>query len=295
MNVVALLPWWAGVALAILSYLVLSSMAAQPLNISAASPSGAPTPSLASGVVFNALAGIGQYFLPLIFLAGSVFSALRRRERRQVLSNAAQAPATAALDGMSWQDFEMLVGEAFRRQGYQVQETGGGGADGGVDLVLSRPARNGTEKTLVQCKHWRAFKVGVDVVRELYGAMAARGATAGIVVTSGRYTAEAEAFAQGRNVKLIDGPALQRLIQAAQSGKPATQADGLPESIRRIVEPGPARVAPPPPPPASAPSCPNYGKTMVQRTAKRGAQSGSRFWGCPGYPACRGIRPVDVG
>jgi restriction system protein len=46
-------------------------------------------------------------------------------------------------------------------------ETGGGGPDGGVDLVLRKPGGNGSEKFLVQCKQWRALKVGVDVVREL--------------------------------------------------------------------------------------------------------------------------------
>ena len=49
---------------------------------------------------------------------------------------------------MIWREFEMLVGEAFRLQGYQVVETGGGGADGGVDLVL----RKDRETFLVQCK-----------------------------------------------------------------------------------------------------------------------------------------------
>lgn len=45
-------------------------------------------------------------------------------------------------------------------------ETGGGGAEGGVDLVLRRPGKNGSEKFFFQCKQWRAFKVGVGVVRE---------------------------------------------------------------------------------------------------------------------------------
>jgi Restriction endonuclease len=55
-------------------------------------------------------------------------------------------------------------------QGYAVTETGQAGADGGIDLVLTK----GRERTLVQCKHWRAQTVGVAIVRELYGAMAGR-------------------------------------------------------------------------------------------------------------------------
>jgi ssDNA-binding Zn-finger/Zn-ribbon topoisomerase 1 len=30
---------------------------------------------------------------------------------------------------------------------------------------------------------------------------------------------------------------------------------------------------------------------MVRRTAKRGANAGSEFWGCTGYPTCRGHAP----
>jgi len=102
----------------------------------------------------------------------------------------------------------MLVGEAFRVQGYGVVETGGS-ADGGVDVVL----RKDSEKYFVQCKQWRAQTVGVPIVRELYGAMAAHGATGGFVVTSGRFTKPAIEFAQGRNLTLIDGPQLHAMIQ----------------------------------------------------------------------------------
>src|SRR5258708_15004030 len=114
---------------------------------------------------------------------------------------------------MSWREFETLVGEGFRRRGYSVKETGGGGPDGGVDLVLSKDG----EKTLVQCKQWKAFKVGVSTVRELYGVMAADGAAAGFVVTSGRFTQEAVAFAAGRNIHLMDGAALMKLLKEAKA------------------------------------------------------------------------------
>ena len=62
--------------------------------------------------------------------------------------------------------------------------------------------------TSCSCKQWKAFKVGVTVVRELYGVMAARGAAGGFVVTSGRFTEEATRFADDRNIRLIDGPSV---------------------------------------------------------------------------------------
>jgi four helix bundle suffix protein len=49
----------------------------------------------------------------------------------------------------------------------------------------------------------------------------------------------------------------------------------------------------PPPPAIPPPTCPLCGKPMARRTARKGAQAGSRFWGCTGYPECRGTRRMD--
>ena len=41
------------------------------------------------------------------------------------------------------------------------------------------------------------------------------------------------------------------------------------------------------------PSCPRCGKPMQKRTARRGKQAGSRFWGCTGYPDCKCTLPLE--
>ena len=125
----------------------------------------------------------------------------------------AESDAADALHDMSWQEFEITVSEAFRLDGFRVEERGGAGADSGIDLVLYRER----EKFLVQCKQWKAYQVGVSVVRELYGVMAAQGAAGGFVVTSGRFTKDAVEFAEGRNVVLIDGAILFEMIKHAKS------------------------------------------------------------------------------
>jgi four helix bundle suffix protein len=43
-----------------------------------------------------------------------------------------------------------------------------------------------------------------------------------------------------------------------------------------------------------APLCPLCGKPMALRTARKGLRAGSQFWGCAGYPACKGTRPLDA-
>lgn len=40
------------------------------------------------------------------------------------------------------------------------------------------------------------------------------------------------------------------------------------------------------------PNCPNCGKLMVLRTAKTGKSAGKSFWGCSGYPDCKGVAKV---
>ncbi len=44
----------------------------------------------------------------------------------------------------------------------------------------------------------------------------------------------------------------------------------------------------------TAPACPSCGKAMELRTARKGARAGSRFWGCAGYPECKGTRPFET-
>jgi hypothetical protein len=48
-------------------------------------------------------------------------------------------------------------------------------------------------------------------------------------------------------------------------------------------------------PTAPAPFCPACGEQMLLRTAQRGANAGSKFYGCPNYPRCREIIPLATG
>ena len=96
---------------------------------------------------------------------------------------------------MHWRNFEELVAEAYRRQGYRVAE-GGYGADGGIDLEL----RKDGQLTLVQCKQWKTQKVGVNVVREMFGVLTAHQANRFIIISSGTFTQQAIDFAAGKPV-----------------------------------------------------------------------------------------------
>lgn len=269
-DIAAMLPWWVGVAFALITYFVLHHYATveivQPTSV-------AQMGANVSSQLGKMLAMFGQYLIPLAFIIGAGISAYGRHKRSALLADVQTGSSASVLNGMTWQEFEMLVGEAFRRGGYAVAETGGGGADGGVDLVL----RKDGEKYLVQCKQWKAFRVGVTTIRELYGVMAAGGAAGGFVVTSGIFTQEAKAFAEGRNIDLIDGAELSTIIKAI---KPSSSASAT-QSAHQVS-----------PSATASPHCPKCGGLMVKRTAKQGANAGNMFWGCSNYPQCRGIVPI---
>lgn len=293
LDLLSMLPWWLCVVLAAVSYFLLHRLAVPIQAADLQRQGGAMVGAMMQKAVIHGLATAGQYIVPLLCLAAAALSAWRRKQRQSLLADVAQAPNVDALEGMSWREFELLVGEAYRLQGYRVTEMGGDGPDGGVDLVLAK----GSEKFFVQCKQWKAYKVGVSIVRELYGVMAAKGATGGFVVTSGRFTEDAKEFAQGRNIQLIDGPRLFAMIQRARQaqGKGATEQRESANATRAPQAQAKVSVTEPiaPSQATQRPGCPRCGATMELRTARQGANAGNAFWGCSTFPKCRGTRAAE--
>jgi hypothetical protein len=90
-------------------------------------------------------------------------------------------------------------------------------------------------------------------------------------------------------------------IAAAEREAPAEESDETvpaPPARPQTAVATAAAVKPPPLPQAPAgiaqeSPCPRCGKKMVLRTAKTGANAGKQFWGCTGFPQCRGIVNVS--
>lgn len=116
-------------------------------------------------------------------------------------------------------EFEWLVGELFRREGWKVAETGRtDGPDGNVDLELRRAGI----RRIVQCKRWTSRAVGVSEVREFLGTLMREslGGEAGIFVTLSTYTDQARSEAREARLKLIDGSDLYGLIERHRTTEP---------------------------------------------------------------------------
>lgn len=259
-------PWWVPLIVSAIVYLLMRLGTLVSL---------ASTPQ-------NPLDQLGTLFAPyaaVLVLLPALPAAWHKWRRRELVD---RQRGLDTLREMTWREFETLVGEAYRRQGYAVEETGGGGPDGGVDLIL----RRGGETVLVQCKHWKQKKVSSPTVRELRGAVARDRATRGIFVTLDDFTEDARAEALGQPpLELVNGAALLLLIQGVQQGAQAPTSQAVPTAAAAPVVEAAAPDAPP--------TCPACARSMQKKRAKRGPNSGSEFWGCPAFPDCRGTRPLN--
>lgn len=268
-TIAAKLPWPVGVTLAVVAFVGFGIL-------SDVEPAVVARPTELDKVVVPQLAKfvstIFQWLIPSLLLIGSAASAFKRHRRVKLYGEVVAAGSPSSLSRMSWQDFERLVSDYFQRRGFKVVEFGGHGSDGGIDLI----ARRGDDEYVIQCKQWKAYRVGVVPVRELYGLVSKRRAAGGFVVTSGSFTDEAIRFVSGISVELIDGAklasAIARLERAPSlSGRPPEQD----ESAALM-----------------APRCPSCRGEMVLRTARTEQHAGSQFWGCARYPKCRGTRSI---
>ena len=120
---------------------------------------------------------------------------------------------------INWRQFEGLVAEYFKRDGYAV-ELGPGRNDDGVDIRL-RPvdAPDGSPAViLVQCKREQR-KVGKMVVKALWADVVAEGAEGGIIVTTSAVSPGARAIrtARGYPVVEVDRSGVREFIEALKT------------------------------------------------------------------------------
>lgn len=245
LDALASLPWPAGLAFGVLGFLFLVGTVLKPF----------------------------AWIVLVIGLVTAGVSALRAAQRSSLLEAQTGLDSLRAMD---WKRFEQLVGEGYRRLGYRIEETGQGGADGGIDILMRKDGAT----VLVQCKQWKRQQIGVAVVREMYGLMVHHDADAVKIVCSGSFTGECRAFAADKPIELVDGEALLRLVLQVQVSPVQRSVEAPSPPSQPLQASAPAAATP------SAPhACPRCAGAMAERTNRA---TGQRFWGCTSFPKCRG-------
>jgi hypothetical protein len=113
----------------------------------------------------------------------------------------------AAVRELAWDGYFALVGDIFRREGYEV--FGGEGPDGDViDMEVVR----GAERMLVNCQLRGLDPIGVEPLSEMV-MVAQRNDAAGLaIVSDGDFAPEAWAFADAEGIVIIDREILTGLV-----------------------------------------------------------------------------------
>jgi restriction system protein len=115
------------------------------------------------------------------------------------------------LEEMPADAFERLSQRVLRESGFIRVEVTGRSGDGGIDGAGVLRMNIVSLHVLFQCKRWKDV-VGASVIRDSRGAMIGR-ADKGVVITTGRFTADAqrEAVRDGAPaIDLVDGEAFSR-------------------------------------------------------------------------------------
>lgn len=307
-DVVAMLPWWVGVLLAMASYLLLSGVAEQAAK--QAPTTGNELATHAAKSLWSTLAWFGKFIVPAVCLVGAVASAVKasgkrtddepRMEAAPIESGRPNQEQIAQRDSVAEQ-YDVMYGQRASPKGiesiesaadvekmldiiewrrfeavvercYQLKgfstSTKQHGADGGVDIKLYAEDNPDDLAGVVQCKHWGKRYVGVEQLRALRGSMAEFKASQGHFVTSSTFTPDAMEFARGNQIETVDR---DQLVGLVMQFKPDERGSVLKVGLTGRYD---------------VPTCASCGTKMVKRTPKRGGQA---FWGCVSFPRCRSV------
>lgn len=123
--------------------------------------------------------------LAVLFLLVRLFKPRKRRSLQEI-------------DVMTGHEFEVYLGELFKRHGYKTKVTSASG-DYGADLILHKDG----QKIVVQAKRYKN-SVGIRAVQEIIPAIAYYKADVAWVVTNSYLTKQAQNLADANEVVVID-------------------------------------------------------------------------------------------
>lgn len=114
------------------------------------------------------------------------------------------------INSLSGIEFENLCQQLLQKMEFDTETTKASG-DGGIDIIAryNKPLLKG--KYIIQCKRYSG-SVGEPIIRDLYGVVMSERANKGILMTTGYFTPSAISFAEDKNLELIDGTLLHKLL-----------------------------------------------------------------------------------
>lgn len=211
--------------------------------------------------IYLAVFGAFALLVPLVI----IFIVFAKRKKANFFNSRS---TLEKIRSMKPDEFEEFIAHMFQKLGYGTEKIGGS-YDGGIDVIAEKDG----VKHYIQCKKFVTQQVAVGAIRDFYGAVTDKLTNAkAFFITTNVFTLEAEKFAEGKPIELIDGKKLMELvklsgIEVADSNRPIF-GSVIPEK------------------------CPWCGSALVLRTAKKGSNAGGNFYGCSNFPKCKYIKNI---
>ena len=117
-----------------------------------------------------------------------------------------------SLSRTSWQDFEILVANRYRRHGWEVAHCGEGRRGFRTGCEVDLRMRKHGKLALVQCGHESYLRLDVDTVKRLLAAAREEAADEVIVITTGDVPEEARKLCIDVGATVIEGAAVRDLL-----------------------------------------------------------------------------------
>jgi hypothetical protein len=117
-----------------------------------------------------------------------------------------------ALSRITWQDFEILVANRYRRHGWDVAHCGDGRpgfrAETEVDLRMTKDG----QLALAQCRHESLARLDAGTIQGLLATAAEERATQVIVIASADIPDDARQLAESGGATIIEGAAVREML-----------------------------------------------------------------------------------
>lgn len=212
------------------------------------------------------LTGIILFMIAILLVAFLLIYHKRKK-------NIEKALQTDKYDLMSGEEFEHFCADVLRGNGFGGVEVTQVSGDHGVDVIASKDGK----KYAIQCKRY-SKSVGNKAVQEVYSGKDIYKADIAVVMTNSEFTKQAMEDAKKLGVELWDRDKIYELQMAGlvQIKEKFSEEKILKDSVedkRDLI-------------------CPKCGGTLVLRTAKKGANAGSQFYGCSNFPNCKFIKDL---
>jgi restriction system protein len=165
--------------------------------------------------IAGGIAAVAAFLVPVTFAAAAaapflVIGGIAGWRQLRAPSATRIEQTVAVVRAMSWSDFADALEGAFRRDGYAVSRLDGATAD----FEITKAGRT----SLVGCKRWKAARTGVEPLRDLDAARRARELHDCIYVATGEFTDGARTFATDRNIRVLHGAELAKLLPRVGHG-----------------------------------------------------------------------------